>query len=305
MRRQLLWACVMAMISTGGASMAEGFETMRSWCIGRYTVDVPARFTLREHTGSLPAVELVDLGKASATETMARIAARRDALAAGRETDEEGAQLILMEERQSDAGMVLAAQRSFPELAYVSEIWREEVAVLRHGHLVRITALMSEEGASAARAEMDLVAATVRPWGADAAPPPGVCLPGFVLELPRISGAWSMIFMPDGIEGPVGFKLTLIERAPDQPPLDPPGRFDDPGARAIQIAGLTGQELRRVGGIISFGAVAAATPSADGWGIEIIAEYFDERPDAGSAPLTPEAATDIWEAVLQSIRPRG
>ncbi|MDP5367548.1 MAG: hypothetical protein NWT12_14785 [Paracoccaceae bacterium] len=285
--------------------MAEGFETMRSWCIGRYTVDVPARFTLRAHTGSLPAVELVDLGKASATDTLALIAERRDALAAGRDTDEEGAQLILMDERQSEAGPVLAAQRRFPELDYTSDIWREEVAILRYGHLMRITALMSEEGASAARAEMDLVAATVRPWAGDAAPPPGVCLPGFVLELPRISGAWSMIFMPDGIEGPVGLKLTLVERAPDLPPLDPPGRFDDPGARAVQIAGLTGQELRRVGAVISLGAVAAATPSADGWGTEIIAEYFDERPDAGSAPLTPDAATDIWEAVLQSIRPRG
>jgi hypothetical protein len=114
-----------------------------------------------------------------------------------------------------------------------------------------------------------------------------------------------MIFMPDGIDGPVGVKLTLIERGPDLPPLDPPGRFDDPGARDVQIAGLTGQELRRVGAVISFGAVAAATPSADGWGIEITAEYFDERPDAGSAPLTPDAATDIWQALLQSIRPRG
>jgi hypothetical protein len=126
-----------------------------------------------------------------------------------------------------------------------------------------------------------------------------------VLELPRISGAWSMIFMPEGIDGPVGLKLTLVERAPDLPPLDPPGRFDDPAARAIQIAGLPGQELRRVDTVISFGAVAAATPAADGWGTEIVAEYFDERPDAGSAPLTPDAAAAIWDAMLQSLRPRG
>jgi hypothetical protein len=285
--------------------MAAEFEAMQNWCIGRYMVEVPKRFTLREDSGSLPVVELTDLGPSSATNMFAQRTERRDALAAGGVTDDDGVQLTLIAERDSAAGPVLVAQMSFPEMNYISDIWREELMLLRHGHLIRVTALMSEEGASAARAEMDLVAATVRARAADAAPPAGVCLPGFVLDLPRISGAWSMIFMPEGIEGPVGLKLTLIERAPDLPPLEPAGRFTDPGARDVRIAGLPGQELRLANTVISFGAVAAATPAADGWGIEITAEYFDERPDAGAAPLTPAAAASIWDAVLKSIRPRG
>lgn len=305
MTRLRIWAITLAIMMTGGPAMAEEFDTMQRWCIGRYGVDIPSGFSLRDQSGSLPAVEIADLGPATAHDAKAQLARRRAALSLGLETDEEGAQLLFTEERQTGAGLVLAAQRRFPELDYTSDIWREELTVLRHGHLLQITALMSQEGADAARAEMDLVAGAARPLAAGEAPASGVCLPGVMLDLPRISGAWSMIFMPDGVEGPVGLKLYIVERAPSLPPLDPAGQFNAADARPVRIAGLPGQELRRVDPFISFGAVAAAAPATDGWGVDITVEYFDERPDAGASPLTPETAAAIWDRVLSSIGPRG
>ena len=121
-------------------------------------------------------------------------------------------------------------------------------------------------------------------------------------EEPTQSEIHGLTLIPESGEKPIGFTFEVILRAPDAPQLDVDTRFDSPAAKPVQIDGHNGHQLMLLDGQVGFAAIAGKSGGAGKWGTQITVEYYDERSDFGTAPMTREQAEAWWPVVLGSIK---
>ncbi len=298
-------ALLLALLAVNGreTAMAEDLGAARTWCIGRHLVEVPAVFEPVEHYGIIEGMRIDALGPGSPADLSGLAKTRVAELKAGRGTD-QGVALVYKDDRREGDIWVVAHRIDTSALGTTFEDWTEEAYLSSGGEMYRITAAIAAADAARAQGGLLTLARALSPRAEGEVPPgTGACLPGAFAEVGPVSEAHGMTFSHESGEKPLGLRVEVVLRRPDDVPLEV--EADLPGglrARAVEIAGLPGRAVSNTTGAVGFGAVAGQ-PQTDGTaGVKITVEYFDERPEFGAAPVTRDQAAALWPVLLNSIR---
>jgi hypothetical protein len=288
-----------------GNGMADETVALRTLCIGRYLVDVPAELELMELYGTINAVQIERLTSGEEKDLAKVFDARVAALQQGRAAF-QGIPLIYKDQRTVEDVRIVAYRSDTTALGTTFEDWTEEAYVSRGGVLFRLEAVMEPANADAAQAELVKIAKAVQPR-ADTEVPRGigVCVPGAFVAVPPMSEAAGATLGLVTDDGPLGLEFSFAQRMPHHLPLAVDTAFNDPRAEIIEIAGHPGQQLLLDDTYLNFGATAGQPSSADTWGYLFRVEYYDQRVERSKGPLSNAQASDVWPRVLQSIRPKG
>lgn len=297
--------------SKGSAAMAgtEDLGPMRTWCIGRHLIDLPARFRPVETYGLVQGVRVTPIGPGDERTLADRANARVAALRGG--VEEEG-QILLLDgaERVGDA-LVIRHHADTSVLGIPPVGWTDEAWVARGGTLFLASrASGPEEGETRGRQILLAVAAALHPRAEDEIPPgPGACIPGAFVALTLLSEVHGASFTLDGKAEPLGLQIDIVlRRAPDPPPEIEGEMPSGPFARPVTIAGMEG---RMVGPApvpaigpreLGFGAVVGREESQGAPATRLGIEYFDERPEPGAAPVPEATARALWSGLVASLR---
>lgn len=300
--RSFILACALV-LSTQGGAMADPELTFETWCIGRFSVDVPTGFDAIENYGTFNAMTVETLGAGTQESLTDLVRKRADALSAGQVTVEDVPLLFRGQYRDNEL-LVLAHELELGQQAGTSFTWTEEAYVLRDGQMMRVVQVLSEDEEDGPRAQMVELARKITPRSRQGVPKTaGSCLPQALAALPATTEVHGMTFAPGDADGaPVGLEITLLSRSPEDPPLDP----DMPKGSApqdITIAGLDGllvAEPERFGPsrlAVAFRAAEGDTPA-----LRVQVYYYDDRTEPGAEPYTEEYAQQVWNRALSSLR---
>lgn len=286
--------------------MADTDMTFRTWCIGRYLVELPDSFEPLENYGQINAMRVEDLGPGDARRMETMVRQRAHDLSTGA-VDVEGVPLVFRGAYRKGAIHVLAHELDLGQEPGTSFTWTEEAYVLRDGVILRVVQVLSEDDEAGPRAQMlDLAAKVLPSRRDDPAGAAGACLPEVLATMPMTSEVHGMTLVPRDAEGaPVGIEILIVSRSPEDPPLEPE-LPSGPTARPIEFAGLQGME---VDDPVNFGpsrlAVVGRAASADRPALRIQVYYYDERPASEAPPDAPEVARTVFERAIRSLRQRG
>lgn len=284
--------------------VADEVTPLRTLCIGRYLVDVPAELELLELYGTVNAVQITPLGAGDAKELERVFAQRVVALREGR-ADFQGISLIYKDQRAVGEVRIVAYQTDTTALGTMFEDWTEEAYVSKGSTLFRLETVVEPATAEATRADLVQIAKAVVPRAEGEVPHgEGTCVSGAFVAVPPMSEATGATVGLNTDDGPLGLQFSFAQRAPNQPPLEVGTKFNQSGAEDIAIAGYSGQQLLQQDSFINFAAIAGQPNAPGQWGQLFQVEYYDQRSDASQGPITAEQVRAIWPRVLQSIRPR-
>jgi hypothetical protein len=288
-----------------GAAMADTDMNWRTWCIGRHLVDVPAQFVPQENFGSINGMRVDRLGPGSSDRLQSLVDQRAQALSSGSEA-EEGVPLVFRAAYREGDVHVLAHELELGQAPGTAFTWTEEAYVVKHGVIMRVVQVLSQDDEAGPRGQMLDLAGRIAPSRRDDTPEgPGACLPDAMAQVPMTSEVHGMTFAPKDAEGaPVGMDITIISRSPLDPPLDP--RLPSgAGARQITFAGMGGLIMEAPTSVGPSRIAVVHRPAAgDRPALRIEVYYYDERPASEAPPDAAEQAQMIFDRVIGSIRAR-
>ena len=277
---------------------------LRTLCIGRYLVDVPAALDLLERYGIVNAVQITPLGPGDATDLDRIFAQRVVALREG-QADFQGISLIYKDQRAVGEVRIVAYQTDTTALGTMFEDWTEEAYVSKGGTLFRLETVIEPATAAATQADLVQIATAVFPRAEGEVPHgEGTCVPGAFVAVPPMSEATGATVGLNTDDGALRLQFSFAHRAPHHLPLEVDTNLNQSGAEEIEIAGYSGQQLLQQDRYIHFAAIAGQPTAPGQWGHLVLVEYYDQR----SAPLQGTIPADqmraMWPGVLQSIRLR-
>lgn len=285
-------------------AMADEVTPLRTLCIGRYLVDVPASLELLEFYGIVNTVQITPLGAGDAKDLEQIFAQRVVALREG-QADYQGISLIYKNQRAVGEVRIVAYKTDTTALGTMFEDWTEEAYVSKGGTLFRLETVVEPETAEATQADLVQIAKAVFPRAQDEIPRgEGTCLPGAFVAVPPMSEATGATVGLNAEEGALGLQFSFAHRAPHQIPLEVNTNINHSDAEDIEIAGYSGQQFLQQDRYIHFAAVAGQPTAPGQWGHSFLVEYYDQRRDASQGTISVDQVRALWPAVLQSIRPR-
>ena len=296
----LLWASPMQVSATvkGGQG-----QIMRTICVGHFQLDIPDDFEVVELGNKVRGVSVVRLGAGDFEALASIFFARVNQLKEGRD-ERDGIPLIYVENRQIGDILMLATKPDLSSIGVVSDHWDEEAYVVSNGVMFRLEGYVFNDTVAADQQNILDVAGALFPRENSAIPKAiGACLPDAFVKLPAENENFSASFMHSD-QSPLGYQVYFDIRAPGGERLDTNTDIVNDQAIPIEIAGMLGFEVRSKERQLSFHALSGQSSGESAGGIQIIAQYFDQRPNYGSAPVSLEEAENLWVRVLSSIKVR-
>ncbi len=303
MRSSILGGMLLLLME-GGAAMADAIE-FRTWCIGHHHFEVPMILEPVEQYSVLRTMTVDRLGPGGEKDLDRMVRARIAALRAG-ETEQEGVLILFRDEMREGDVWIVSHVVDTSLLGVPADDWTEEAYVASDGVLFRVTRAMFPEDAEVARAELLTLARSLFPR-ADHAPVErgAVCLPGAGARVPPTTEAHGVTFAPSDGTRPVGLRVEIVHRAVGDPPLDVSDALPSGlGSRPAQLGDLDGRAFAANGREVGRLLVVGRPNDVGHAGIRIIAEYYDERDDAGAEPYGPEWTETVWNRLLGSFAPK-
>ena len=299
------WACVFAAMMGGGMAMAATGET-RTYCIGRYLVDVPVEWTPRTMGGGVIGAGAERIGPGNARDAERLTDERIRALKNG-EVIVDGVvpKIFHSVEKVNGVRMVGDLTDTSSMGVQVSEPWGVEAYIASNNAIFRFDSAVTSQNKDKRYAEILKVAKAIHPRDLDEIPPGATsCLGDYYVELPfgSVSESANISFRHPTLEN-VGLIFDVLLRQTGGRELDFSGNETAAGRRTT-MGGLTGKEQRLWDiGQIRLTAVTWQQVSATLPGLEISLEYFDQRYNAhGTPPMTQQDVEALWESVKTSIR---
>ena len=298
------WACVFVAMMGGGLAMAATGET-KTYCIGRYLVDVPVEWAPRTMGGGLHVVGAERLGPGDARDAERLTDERIRAIKNG-EVIERSWPQALRDVELLGVTRVISRWSDYSILGHEpSEPWTEEIYISSGDILFRLDIAATAESVQWKREQMLKVAKAIHPRAPDEIPPGATtCLGDYYVALPfgSVSESANISFRHPTLEN-VGLKVLSNVRRIDGRERDFSGYEAAEGTRTT-MGGLTGKEQRLWDiGQIRLTAITWQQVSATQPGLEINLDYFDQRYNAhGTPPMTQQDVEALWESVKASIR---
>ena len=288
---------------------------MKTYCIGRYLLDVPETFTMTRSDVSigLPrAVRVVELGPLGAKTLPDHVAARIAQLRGG--VTEDGASFRYADKAQLGDIQLIATKKYDPDLpTYESRSINVEAYFVRHDHLFRASvgpfaSLDEVAQLDADPQQVGLAAIADATWPRDnetLPSRPGICADRALIDLPVVNDAASAGFTDPDAFG-VGLSVTTSQQRGAQTDFRENPLSGLVGTD-VEIAGIAGRETRSVSRedrMMMFEAHGIEGGAEGEQTRQVGLKLFKNDVELDAAPYPTAELDAIWRAVLASVKMR-
>ncbi|WP_417842488.1 hypothetical protein [Thalassospira sp.] len=290
---------LLILMTTGRSVMAKDMET-RTYCVGRFLVDVPAEFEVLNFGGSVRGIRIKHLGPGDEKHAEQFFSERVRKLKAG-EFYKDTAKMLFRRVDQIGYLRTVSYLDDWTEFGFQpQEPWAEETFVSVDGVVFQLETAMDDESEDSSQADLLSVAKAIRPRELGDIPKgSGTCLKDAFFSLPAGNENIGATFIHP-TERSILLRISTVVRDPGGRALDfsaIEGADGDP----VSIAGLKGKELHLQNKQINLSAMVGRQPTRSAPGYKITLEYSDSRTEAGAAPVTLEDAEAIWETLIKNM----
>lgn len=281
----------------GSTAMADELKT-KTYCIGRFLVEVPEEFNRIELASGvrLGSFERIGPGTPEDAERMTRERVR--ALKSGTLYENDVKQ-VLRDVIDANAITIISRKNSISIPGYESPVWSIEAYVSSYGMIYRVSNASDKESETETRDRLIAVARAIRPRAPDEIPKgSGICASNDTyVDLPVGADVYDATITAPGI---ASLTFNILERGPKDE-----GYISDSGyegrTRRTEIAGMRGVEIQfRNDDGNEFGAVVSDLDAQGRNGAELIVELkvYDRAtlPEAFGKPDT------LWGNIKNSVR---
>lgn len=284
------------------------FET-RTWCVGRYLVDMPVEFEMtftNSGIGNTTSVEVFPLGQGT-EEDLQRIVRERAAALKTGEVREGGTNRRLVYERQTGHVYVIAHEAFFPDMPEFKDSgYDAEGYFLRNEKLFRANAIIIPERESSDLSDLLQVAAATYPRANDEIPDgEGFCVDGAFVKLPVVDELVRVLFKDPNAPNYFGLSLSLGDKR-SASRIHKVNNWGTLG-RSRQVAGQNGVEMR----IISKGDQSVRFKYSGGENAKVGDPYrsigatlFKNSQPVDAPPYGVDEMHAVWNLMLNSVRRR-
>ncbi len=296
-------------IFKGGWDMTEHTFETRTWCIGRFLVDVPVQFEIRSADSRFDGVRVTALGAGTENDLKRIVQSRIDELKVG--VEEDGDNYTYVNDYLDGLAHVVRRKYVYynPEndLGWVDE----EAYFISDKNMFMSAASISPEQEISDHAALMRVSQAVRPRANDEIPEGvGACIKDAFVALPPTNESSDTVFRAKDAE-----ELNLniyFSHAFNSPKAHPIEKYSYLPAKSRQVAGYDGYEyyavyFRQATGETSYldheYRGGKATP-VGGDGIEIDISLSKYTGEPNDPPYDEAVSRMIWNGVLNSIRER-
>lgn len=283
--------------------MSDLQDDLRSWCIGRHLINLPSSFAMVDSWGVIRGLTPERLpDPATALEDVAK---RRAALLQSGQARQGDTPLVFVDQTAPAPGRIrLRSKDDLSSLGVEAEDWNEELFVATKEALFRLETVVSDATKDAVRADMEAVASTLSARAEQDVPQgQGACIKEGYVALPSGTESFGASFAGPPDERPMGFDITIISRAAEDPPYEGSSSIKPGFGTGIDIAGLPGRYLTIEDEQRFFVAIAGEAGGGGKTGTEIMVEFYDQRADRNTT-YDKAWAGAMWLTVLDSIRPK-
>lgn len=283
------------------------FET-RTWCVGRYLVDMPVEFEMRftsSGIGNSTSVEVFPLGPGTEEDLKRIVQDRVAALRAG--IYEGGYDQRLVYEHLSGNVHIVAREVFFPgDPDYDDGGYDVEGYFPSEGKLFRVDAGVLREKESAILSELLQVAASTYPRANNEIPEgEGFCLDGAFVKLPIGDELAKVSFKDPSAPDYFGLSISLG----DKRSASRIHKVNNWGAlgRSRQVAGQNGVEIRLIGEsdqLVKFKYSGGENAQVGDPYTSIGATLFKNSQPVDAPPYGVDKMHAIWNLMLNSVRRR-
>lgn len=288
---------------------------MKSYCIGRYVIDVPDRFEMiypNVYIGLPRAVRVIGLGPLEESQLPDYVASRIEKLRVG--VKERGNYFRYAGNAELGDIQLVATKDYDPDLpGYNSRFIDVEAYYVRHGHLFQARADLfktldevAQLGDHPQQVSLSVIADATWPRENDVIPSqPGICADRALIDLPVVNDGSSAGFKDPDAFG-VGISFDTSEQRAAQVDIRENWLFGMIGSRA-EIAGISGRAGQKTSyhdRNLWFEAHGVEGGAPGEPSREVRLELFKNQVDLDSEPYPVAEMEAIWEAVLPSVRRR-
>jgi hypothetical protein len=288
----------------GGTVMADEMKT-KTYCIGRFLIDIPEEFKLVSHDGTLRSVSVQRLGLGNESDAD-RLALERLRAIKNGEVSKLGSSpyILLGTDRVGDTTIIKRVLDTSSMGVQLSEPWREDVYISSAGALFHLETAADNSDLVETHADIQALTNAIHPRDQDEIPQgPVTCLQDSFFRPPPGDELISATFVHTG-DSPIVLDFSTVVRRAGEGSINFVDIKSVPGVedRQVVIAGFEGRELRYWGDQNDLYAVVGRQVSETKSGYELTVHLSDSRKDAGSEPVTRDRAEDIWNVVIKSIK---
>lgn len=288
---------------------------MKSYCVGRYVIDVPDKFEMLYSDVSigLPrAVRVIGLGPLDAVRLPDYVTGRIKELSAG--VNEKGVYSRFAGASQLGDIRLVATEEYDPNLPdSESRFINVEAYYVRHGHLFQARAdvfksldEVARQGDGSQEVSLTAIADATWPRENDVIPSqPGICADRALIDLPVVNDMASAGFKDPDAFG-VGMSLDTSEQRVAQVDIRENWLFGMIGtsAKIAGISGRVGQKASHDDRILRFEAHGVEGGAVGEPSREVRLKLFKNDVELEAEPYPVAELEAIWETLLPSVRRR-
>lgn len=307
----LMWSCD----GTYAHDVKNKVGVMKSYCIGRYVIDVPDGFEMihpNVYIGLPRAVRVIGLGPLEAAQLPNYVAGRIEELRAG---VKEGGEYFRYAGNSRLGDIHLVATKDYdPDLpGYDPGSIDVEAYYVRHGHLFRARVGLFDTldevaslGDLPQQVSLSTIADATWPRENDIIPvQPGICADRALIDLPVVNDGASVAFKDPNAFG-VGISFETSEQRATQVDIRENWLFGMVGSRTkiAGISGRAGQKTSHRDRILWFEAHGVEGGAVGEPSREVRLKLFKNEVELDTEPYPVAEMEAIWKAVLPSVRRR-
>jgi len=296
-------------IFKGGRDMTEHTFETRTWCIGRFLVDVPVQFEIRSADSRFDGVRIAALGPGAANDLERIVQHRIRELQAG---VEEGGAVRKLRDHHTENSIDIVTYTAVIEIDdYVDEFYDAEAYFLKGNQIFKTTRLIDTQKETSDHAALIRVSQAVRPRANDEIPTGvGACIENAFVALPPTNESSNTNFRAkDAEEFSLSIKSLHKFNSPKALPIKPYAKF--PYERRV-VAGYNGYEhyavyFRQAVGETSYlhhKYIGGKSTPVGGNGLEIKVDLSKYMGEPNDPPYDEATSRAVWNGVLNSIRER-
>ena len=297
-------------IFKGGRDMTEHTFETRTWCVGRFLVDVPKQFEIRPSGHTFDAVRVTALGQGTTNDLKRIVEGRIAELQAG---IEEGGAVRKLREHHMENSLYMVSYMTVIEIdGYVDEFYDAEAYFLKDDQMFKTIRLIDTLQEASDHAALIRVSQAVRPRANDEIPEGvGACIKDAFVALPPMNESSKAIFRDKDAED---LNLSIyFSHVFNSPKVRPIEKYSYLAANNRKVAGYDGYEhyavyFRQADGETSYldhEYIGGKATPVGGDGVEINISLSKYSGEPNDLPYDEAVSRMIWNGVLNSIRERG
>jgi len=293
----------------GGRDMTEHTFETRTWCIGRFLVDLPVQFEMRFAENSFDRVKVTALGSGSRDDLKLIVQSRIAELQ--KKVEINGDEQEFVNDYTEDQMHIVVRKRVYYNPENDLGYFDEEAYFLSDGHMFMSEVSVSPKRVTSDHAALIRVSQAVRPRANDEIPTGvGACIEDAFVALPPTNESINTNFRAkDAEEFSLSLKFLHRVHSPKALPIKPYAKF--PYERRA-VAEYDGYEhyavyFRQAVGETSYlhhKYIGGKSIPKGGDGLEIRVDLSKYMGEPNDPPYDEATSRTVWNGVLNSIRER-